>query len=980
MIHSLITVVVSFRVAQIKAVETTLARTFGNLPAADVRAALNATGIVHFMSINFIRGYAGTDPRLLMELSVDGAASAALEKVAAAIKPQLVALFSAADVAVGDGDLGSFLARHQVAVGTGWRAEAIGLNYDGTPAMTVSRIRREAELAAWIATMLDTPAQDGPALKTLECVRNALWDDRSWKWAFVADPAPFLTGAPPAGQCRCDILRMLALPVAVLALPVAILSVVAWWWDSTFGTWLLGAIVLLVVEFAILAWTYRRFRSAEKADIPDEENPSAKAMQEIGNLENRTLQNHLFAVSTMKPGLLRRFTLRAALGIVGKFAGYCARPGFMGEVGSIHFARWVLLPGTDKLVFLSNYDGAWESYLEDFIERLHNGLTGIWSNTIGFPRSSNLFFGGAHDGDRFKRWARRQQHPSLFWYSAYSDLTSSRIRLNAAIRQGLSLATTEADAADWLACFGSSPQPPSVLETRDIPSLIFGGFSGLTHATCLILNLSGNPDDCKGWLRTIAGSIAHGDVPPNDSALVVAFSQTGLRKLGLDDSDLATFPVAFQHGMAAPWRASALGDSGSSAPEAWWWGSQARAADAVMLVYASSAAMLRNVSGSRLTQIATFNNGVVREILLTPLPPKPMPVREAFGFVDGVSNPIVRGTRRWNSAKNRNHVVEAGEIVLGYPDNRGYLPPSPVIPAEHDPADLLPAVPARADIDDGAAALAAVLAIGTGGDPAVTPPASIPSRPRPNFYPVQSSGQHDLGRNGTFLIVRQLEQDKKRFECFLDKAATSLQNDPRVASIGGVSLREWIAARMVGRWREDGTSLVRYSTPSSTAAGSGAPPRRPDNDFLFGTEDPAGLRCPFGAHIRRANPRDTFVPGSQPALAITNRHRILRVGRSYEPPYEGAKPGLLFMCLNADIERQFEFIQQTWLLAPNFNGLENEVDPTLGTDGIADRFTIPTPDGPLRLSGLAQFVTVRGGGYFFLPGRKAIQFLAQAAR
>ena len=75
-----------------------------------------------------------------------------------------------------------------------------------------------------------------------------------------------------------------------------------------------------------------------------------------------------------------------------------------------------------------------------------------------------------------------------------------------------------------------------------------------------------------------------------------------------------------------------------------------------------------------------------------------------------------------------------------------------------------------------------------------------------------------------------------------------------------------------------------------------------DNDFLFGEEDPQGLRCPFGAHIRRANPRESFEPGSQEQLAITNRHRILRVGRRYAPG-AGRNPGLFFMCLNADLER-----------------------------------------------------------------------------
>ena len=175
---------------------------------------------------------------------------------------------------------------------------------------------------------------------------------------------------------------------------------------------------------------------------------------------------------------------------------------------------------------------------------------------------------------------------------------------------------------------------------------------------------------------------------------------------------------------------------------------------------------------------------------------------------------------------------------------------------------------------------------------------------------------------------------------------------------------------MVGRW-QNGQSLVRH--PHGPREGSEV-----DNDFLYGVEDPAGLRCPLGAHIRRANPRESFDPGSQAQLSITNRHRIVRVGRSYDRQ-EGRSdnPGLLFMALNADIERQFEFVQQTWILAPSFHGLQNEVDPMIGRRSVSRHMTIPTPSGPLCLKGLQDFVAVRGSGYFFLPGRAAMRFLAR---
>jgi deferrochelatase/peroxidase EfeB len=220
------------------------------------------------------------------------------------------------------------------------------------------------------------------------------------------------------------------------------------------------------------------------------------------------------------------------------------------------------------------------------------------------------------------------------------------------------------------------------------------------------------------------------------------------------------------------------------------------------------------------------------------------------------------------------------------------------------------------------------------------------------------------------LVIRQLEQDTAAFDRFLHDTAARLATNPRTPQCPAGQLEEWIAAKMVGRWR-NGASLVRH--PRLPAANIPA-----DNEFLFGVEDPAGLRCPFGAHIRRANPRESFDPGSLVQLSITNRHRILRVGRSYaRQDGMSPNPGLLFMCLNADIERQFEFVQQTWVLAPSFHGLRNETDPMLGQRTTSDTvMTIPTETGPLCLNGLQGFVTVRGTGYFFLPGRAAIRFLA----
>ena len=181
---------------------------------------------------------------------------------------------------------------------------------------------------------------------------------------------------------------------------------------------------------------------------------------------------------------------------------------------------------------------------------------------------------------------------------------------------------------------------------------------------------------------------------------------------------------------------------------------------------------------------------------------------------------------------------------------------------------------------------------------------------------------------------------------------------------------EFIGAKIVGRWK-DGSPLVRaqYRTTGKEAIIR-------ENSFELGTEDPEGLKCPFGSHVRRANPRDSLNPGSEEQIAINNRHRILRIGRRYKAG-KNQKPGILFMCLNSDLERQFEFIQQTWCLNDNFMALSGETDPLLsGGSAGKNGYTIPTRDGPVKLSPMQQFVTMRGGGYYFLAGKRLIDHLS----
>jgi deferrochelatase/peroxidase EfeB len=617
-------------------------------------------------------------------------------------------------------------------------------------------------------------------------------------------------------------------------------------------------------------------------------------------------------------------------------------------LGTIHFARWVLIPGTNQLMFFSNFGGSWESYLEDFITQAHGGLTGVWSNTEGFPRTKNLFQDGATDGDRFKRWARRRQTPTRFWYSAYPYLTTARIRLNCALRHGLAVAATEDAAADWLSCFGSRPRGPNVLEVNEVQTILFGGLKPLTRSSCLLLKLPPSSEQAKTWLAEIAPDITFGDGSLSDSARLLVFTPTGLRALGCEQDVLAEFPVAFQEGMAAAHRAKLLGDTGDDQPAAWWWGAGDRSVDAALLLYHKTDEALAREVEQRSGRIAALGGSVVWQVALEPIQAG-SPTKEPFGFVDGVSQPIVRGTRRWIAEADAIHVVEPGEVLLGYLDNRGFLPNTPRVSPAKDPHFLLPAWRPE-----------------------------LAASPLPTFVENSSAHLRDLGRNGTFFVIRQLEQDVQLFNSFLQAAAAKLSGAPGVpAGFDPAQLEQWLGAKMVGRWK-DGTSLVRYPHHPGTGWQGERKDVEPDNAFLLGAEDPLAHKCPFGAHIRRSNPRESFTPGSKEQLEITNRHRILRVGRAYKPA-PGENPGLLFMCLNADIERQFEFIQQTWAMNRLFHGLDGEVDSILGRGNKGGRITIPTPDGPILVSGIKDFVRVRGGDYFFMPSRSAIKFLIGGA-
>jgi hypothetical protein len=117
---------------------------------------------------------------------------------------------------------------------------------------------------------------------------------------------------------------------------------------------------------------------------------------------------------------------------------------------TIHFAHLALVNNGNRLVFFSNFDGSWESYLDDFIEKAHGGLTLAWCNGVGFPPARFLIFDGASHGRRFKAWARHSMDVSRFWFSAYKDFTVNQIERQSRVAEGLRRTTLgKTEALQW---------------------------------------------------------------------------------------------------------------------------------------------------------------------------------------------------------------------------------------------------------------------------------------------------------------------------------------------------------------------------------------------------------------------------------------------------------------------------------------------------------------------------------------------------
>jgi deferrochelatase/peroxidase EfeB len=399
-----------------------------------------------------------------------------------------------------------------------------------------------------------------------------------------------------------------------------------------------------------------------------------------------------------------------------------------------------------------------------------------------------------------------------------------------------------------------------------------------------------------------------------DTCFNIGLTFEGLRILGTPSLSLDMFPKEFIEGISA--QAAKLGDVGSSAPENW--SAPFNAPQRIHLIasiYAHEIAQLDRVQHQALADGRAFRLLGTRDGWIS------RDDHVHFGYRDNIAQPRFEGIHDPQNHADGQPMAPLGTVLLGYPTN---------------------------------------------------------------FEGLTWRVPESVGHNGSFNAFRVLAQDVAGFEAYLSEAATYLLGHPNVdellppgaeATIGEgysrhAAMREVVAAKMCGRWRNGVPLMLSPNTPTPTD-------KVALNNFDYVGE--GASRCPFGAHIRRSNPR-----GGQIVQRVANHsRRLVRRGMPYGPPYDPENPdteerGLLGNFLGANISAQFEAMSYDWinlgLQDPRITGSN---DPLLGAnDTDTSWFDLPLKSGvTIRLKGLPRFVQTRGGAYTFLPSIAAIRFL-----
>jgi len=296
--------------------------------------------------------------------------------------------------------------------------------YVNTRGRTVRQIREEAALQNAIENHLASQASSFEGLPSREIhvqLKRFVEVEKSAGRLTLSDEEE----TPVGWQIR-KILHMVGMPLLLL---------------------LASPLLILIAPFYLFG-----LRRLEKTDPAPYVVVDDDHFDTLAESEDHDVTNPYSALGSLKPGLLRLMTLRGVLLVIDYATRHIIQAGRLGRVRTIHFARWVLIGGTERLGFFSNYDGGNESYMDDFINKLGFGLNIFTSNGIGYPRTDWLLLGGSADERRFKEFQRRHTVLTQVWYKAYPGLTAVDLERNTRIRRGLEFSSiSEREAREWLA-------------------------------------------------------------------------------------------------------------------------------------------------------------------------------------------------------------------------------------------------------------------------------------------------------------------------------------------------------------------------------------------------------------------------------------------------------------------------------------------------------------------------------------------------
>jgi len=483
-----------------------------------------------------------------------------------------------------------------------------------------------------------------------------------------------------------------------------------------------------------------------------------------------------------------------------------------------------------------------------------------------------------------------------------------------------------------------SPQIQSVPELflADVQGIVFSGYGHLPHAHYIFLHFAGC-QEARAWVAGVLSFVTTAEPYPVVSG--VKRKPASALNIAFTPAGLTALGVSKETVDTFPQeflagiesRSDILGDTGSSAPENWDVGGPKNPLiHAMIMAFGHDENELKILVEKQEKLLVRSHGGVVQIAFETACL---YPDRkEHFGFHDGVSQPDIEGIHR--APRGDPSCIKRGEVVLGHLDAYDVYPLTPVVPAAQDPDLLLPNLPDGAYLN-----------------------------------------LRDFGRNGTYIVYRKLAQDVAGFWEFFEKNAGADSH---------AMIR--LASKMVGRWPSGAAVTLRPDFDDMRLSD--------DNAFNYMPQDPDGYRCPIGAHIRRANPRDSKLNDTpDESTQTSSRHRLVRRALSYGKPLfdrealnrgeapiglrdDGHARGLHFFCINASIARQFEFVQQTWCNSPAFNAGFATKDPIIGSNDGTGYMTLQGCPVRTRVAKMPRFVTVRGGAYMFMPGLTSLRFLS----